>query len=209
MTLSHPFRTDSFFLLAGLSASAVLHASLLFSPQRFSVPQDHAVQPSDFSLEISLIEPSAGQPVSISDSVMNTDETSSEATSPTSESSSVPTPITPEISPRFTPTPAPTHMSSTPASSTVLARPDVSHNSPPLYPEQARKKGWSGSVLLRVQISSHGAVESVNLIQGSGHGLLDQAATAAVRQWRFFPKMVDGQPTSSVVEVPVKFSLKR
>lgn len=209
MTLSPPFRIDSFFLLVGLLASAALHASFLFSPQRLTVPQDHAVQPSDFSLEISLPETSAGQPVSMAKQVMTTTETSPETTAPTQNSSSLPSPISPEISPRLIPTPTPTHVSHTPASSTVLARPDITHNSPPLYPEYARKKGWSGSVLLRAQISGHGAVESVTLIQGSGYDLLDQAATTAVRQWRFFPMRVGGQPTSSVVEVPVKFSLKR
>ncbi|NCW28299.1 MAG: energy transducer TonB [Verrucomicrobia bacterium] len=63
-------------------------------------------------------------------------------------------------------------------------------------------------MLLRANISIQGAVESITLVQGSGHTILDQAATAAVRQWRFFPKRVDGQPSPSVVEIPVKFSLK-
>jgi len=209
MTLSHPFRIDSLFLVAGLSASAVLHGSLLFSPQRLTVPQDHAVQPSDFSLEISLIETSSGQPMPPRENVMTTRETSAETTSPTEESPSLPTPITHQISPKHIPATATTHISHTPASSTVLARPDTSQNSPPLYPEHARKKGWSGSVLLRALISTHGTVESVSLLQGSGYDLLDQAATTAVKQWRFFPKRVDGEPVSSVVEVPVKFSLKR
>lgn len=207
MNLCAPFRIDSFFLLAGLSASAALHASLLLFPQHLTVPEEFAVQPSDFSLEMSLVETSAGQPVSANEKVMTSTEPSPETTSP-SQDSYVPAPLTPEISPRLTPTPAPTHTSTTPASSTVLARPDASHNSPPLYPEHARKKGWDGTVLLRANISIQGAVESITLVQGSGHTILDQAATAAVRQWRFFPKRVDGQPSPSVVEIPVKFSLK-
>ena len=208
MTLSPPFRIDSFFLLAGLTASAALHAGLFLSPRGLTVPKEFAVQPSDFSLEMSLIETSAGQPLAASEKVITTAETSPETTPLSQDSSSVPAPITPEIPPRLTPTAAPAHVSATPASSTVLARPDASHNSPPLYPEQARKKGWEGTVLLRANISAQGAVESITLVQGSGHGLLDQAATTAVRQWRFFPKRVAGQPTPSVVEIPVKFSLK-
>ncbi|HCP06472.1 MAG TPA: energy transducer TonB, partial [Verrucomicrobiales bacterium] len=94
------------------------------------------------------------------------------------------------------------------ASSTILARPNPSQNSAPTYPDLARKKGWTGSVLLRAQISAQGIVESLTILKSSGYEILDQSATRAVRQWRFYPQEVGGAPTSSTVEIPVKFSLK-
>lgn len=209
MTLFYPAPSDKLFLLLGFTASMALHATLFFSRPSIATTQDFAVKPSDFSVEITMIETSAGQTETVQEPVLATHLPTSDTvdTAPPS-SSHAPTLPTLDPSPRLLPTPSPSQLPPSYASSTVLARPNPSHNSAPLYPEHARKMGWSGHVLLRAQISSNGTVESINLIQGSGYDLLDQAATVAVRQWRFFPKRVDGKPTSSVVEVPVKFSLK-
>ncbi|NBS14367.1 MAG: energy transducer TonB [Verrucomicrobia bacterium] len=208
MTLSPPFRIDSFFLLAGLTASAALHAGFFLSPWHPTTPRDFAVQPSDFSLEISRIETSAGQPESTPDRLLTTSESTHETTPTSQASSAPPSDLIPEPTSRLNPNPRPTVLTPSQASSLVLARPDPSQNTAPVYPDYARKKGWHGSVLLRAQVSSHGTVESITLLQGSGYSLLDEAAAAAVRKWRFFPKKVDGQATSSLVDIPVKFSLK-
>ena len=89
------------------------------------------------------------------------------------------------------------------------ARPDTAHNPPPRYPEMARRNGWEGVVIVRAHVASTGRVLSVALQRGSRYGVLDQAALAAVKNWRFRPGTRGGTTTDSVVEVPVNFSLRR
>jgi TonB family protein len=57
----------------------------------------------------------------------------------------------------------------------------------PQYPLEARKQHWTGSGLFRCDIRSDGTVASVNVLQSTGHQMLDQAAVTALRQWRFRP----------------------
>jgi len=210
MTLPHPLRNENFFLIVGLAASAALHSALFLSRSPAISSQHFAVQPSDFSVEITMIETSAGQPETVQEPVLATPLPTSHTvdTAPT-PSSLAPTLPTPDPSPRLLPTPSPSQLPPSPASSTVLARPNPSQNSAPVYPDVARKKGWEGSVLLRAQITAQGHVESLTLLKSSGHEILDQSATTAVRQWRFHPQQINSQPTPSTVEIPVKFSLKR
>ena len=210
MTLPHPLRNETFFLIIGLTASAALHSALFLSRSPVISSQHFAVQPSDFSVEITMIETSAGQPETVQEPVLTTPLPTSNTvdTAPT-PSSLAPTLPTPNPSPRLLPNPSPSQLPPSPASSTVLARPNPSQNSAPVYPDVARKKGWEGSVLLRAQITAQGHVESLTLLKSSGHEILDQSATTAVRQWRFHPQQINSQPTLSTVEIPVKFSLKR
>jgi len=42
----------------------------------------------------------------------------------------------------------------------------------------------------------------------AGFALLDREALRAVATWRFLPKLVDGAPVVSTLEVPVRFELK-
>jgi protein TonB len=210
MTLSYPAPSDKLFLLLGFTASLALHATLFFSRPSIATTQDFAVQPSDFSVEITMIETSAGQPETVHEPVLATPLPTSDTvdTAPT-PSSLAPTLPTPDPSPRLLPTPTPSQLPPSPASSTVLARPNPSQNSAPIYPDVARKKGWEGSVILRAQITAQGHVESLTLLKSSGYEILDQSATSAVRHWRFHPQQINRQPTPSTVEIPVKFSLKR
>ena len=208
MTLSHPVRTETLFLLTGLLASAALHSALFFSRTPTTTLQQFAVQPSDFSVEITMIETSSGQPETVQEPVLSTPLPTSETINPTTAPSSLaPALPTPDPSPRLIPTPQ--KLPPSQASSTVLARPNPSQNSAPNYPDVARKKGWQGCSLLRAQISAQGIVESLTLLQSSGYDVLDQAASTAVRRWRFHPQQINGQATPSIVEIPVKFSLKR
>jgi len=209
MTLSRSIPSDTFFLLIGLAASATLHASLFLARPSITPSREFAVQPSDFSVEISLIETSAGQPEVVPDPILTTPTPTPESVPETPPTASLPNSLpTPTLAPRLTPTPPTPNLPPSTASSTILARPNPSQNSAPTYPDLARKKGWTGSVLLRAQISAQGTVDSLTLLKSSGHEILDQSATRAVRHWRFYPQEVGGTPTSSTVEIPVKFSLK-
>lgn len=49
------------------------------------------------------------------------------------------------------------------------------------YPAEARQQGIHGSLILRVTIKRDGTLESVELVESSGHAVLDQAAQRIVR----------------------------
>jgi protein TonB len=157
-----------------------------------------------------MIETSAGQPETVQDQILATPlPTSNTVDAAPAPSSLAPTLPTPSPSPRLLPTPSPSQLPPSHASSTVLARPNPSKNSAPIYPDIARKKGWAGTLILQANISAQGSVESLKILQSTGHDVLDQSAIAAVRQWHFHPQKVNGIPTPVTVELPVKFSLNQ
>ena len=63
----------------------------------------------------------------------------------------------------------------------------------PVYPEEARRAGVRGLVILEVSVDEHGKVGAVKVLRGLGHGS-DEAWVAAVRQWRFRPATRYGKP---------------
>jgi len=64
-------------------------------------------------------------------------------------------------------------------------------------------------VLVRVDVSADGAPTTVSVAQSSGASSLDDAAVAAVRQWRFVPASQGDQPMAGSAEVPVEFRLEQ
>jgi TonB family protein len=78
----------------------------------------------------------------------------------------------------------------------------------PEYPEAARKAGISGNVVLEAIIDPDGVVLDVKVVSHPDEGEdLAQAAAKALRQWRYQPAQLDGQPVESSFTVVVKFSL--
>ncbi|WP_272486979.1 energy transducer TonB [Zeimonas sediminis] len=69
-------------------------------------------------------------------------------------------------------------------------------NTPPPYPMRARRMGDQGEVLLDVRVGADGRVTDVRLKRSSGSELLDRTAIDTVRQWRFTPATVDGEPVA-------------
>lgn len=135
----------------------------------------------------------------------------------TADESDIPAPAapdpTPTPTPRATPTPKPkpTAKPSTPRASSAsnIPVPVVIKNTPPTYPEIARRKGWEGRTIVRVDVSPDGRATKVSIARSSGYGVLDQAALRAVKQWRFQPRTIAGVPSAGTVEVPVNFGLNR
>lgn len=74
----------------------------------------------------------------------------------------------------------------------------------PLYPPTAKDAGISGTVVLKVEISKEGTVQKPQFI--SGHSLLAQAAIDAVKQWRYKPYLVKGEPVAVETTVNVVFA---
>jgi protein TonB len=81
-------------------------------------------------------------------------------------------------------------------------------NPPPPYPVTARRRGWEGKVLLRVEVSASGSVRDVSVEQSSGYSCLDEAAQQAVYRWQFKPALQNGRPVPGQVRVPIHFNLK-
>ena len=77
----------------------------------------------------------------------------------------------------------------------------------PNYPPLARQTRISGTVRLHAIISKSGSVESLEVM--SGHPLLVQAALDAVRQWRYRPTTLNGEPVEVDTTIDVIFSLNQ
>ena len=75
----------------------------------------------------------------------------------------------------------------------------------PIYPEAARTQHIEGPVVLNVRVLGDGSVSEIEIV--SGHPLLAEAATQAVRQWKFQPYSVNGQPIEREERITVRFSL--
>jgi len=75
----------------------------------------------------------------------------------------------------------------------------------PIYPPLARSARIQGQVLLRAIISRTGMIENLQAL--SGHPMLIPAALDAVRQWRYRPYFLNGDPVEVETQVTVNFSL--
>jgi TonB family protein len=76
----------------------------------------------------------------------------------------------------------------------------------PMYPPLARSARIQGTVVLGVLINSDGTVGNVSVI--SGHPMLTASAINAVRQWRYRPHYVNGQPTELNTQITINFELR-
>jgi protein TonB len=76
----------------------------------------------------------------------------------------------------------------------------------PVYPQIARQTRTQGVVVLEAVISKDGSVDSLRVV--SGHLLLTQAALDAVRQWKYRPTMLSGEPVDVITTVTVTFTLQ-
>lgn len=85
---------------------------------------------------------------------------------------------------------------------------DYLHNPKPAYPPLSKRMGEQGKVLIRVLISAEGALLEASVAQSSGYDRLDQAALAAVLQWRFVPGKRNGVPVQMAHHVPLNFVLE-
>jgi len=78
----------------------------------------------------------------------------------------------------------------------------------PAYPASARKARIQGTTLLAVLIADDGRVTEIVVKESAGHPDLDEAATNAVRRWRFTPARRGNDPVAMWVELPVEFRLR-
>jgi periplasmic protein TonB len=76
----------------------------------------------------------------------------------------------------------------------------------PAYPQLARNQRLSGDVKIDALIGENGHVSAMKVI--SGPALLHQAAMDALRQWKYQPATLNGQPMAMHLTVTVQFKLQ-
>jgi len=79
------------------------------------------------------------------------------------------------------------------------------HRVSPTYPPLARQARIQGVVVLQAQISKDGSIQNLQLI--SGHPMLAPAAIEAVKQWKYKPYLLNGEPVEVDTQVQVNFTL--
>ena len=92
------------------------------------------------------------------------------------------------------------------APATFLGHPELIYSPDPPYPEQARNAGVDGTLTAMVTIGEDGSPQDVRVVRGLGSAI-DESVTNALRQWRFHPPLMNGQPAIAGVLVEVNFQL--
>jgi protein TonB len=77
----------------------------------------------------------------------------------------------------------------------------------PTYPEIARLAHVEGTVVLEAIVNPAGRVDHLRVV--ASVPLLDAAALDAVRQWRYTPSVLNGQPVAVLMTVTVRFTLSQ
>lgn len=78
----------------------------------------------------------------------------------------------------------------------------------PVFPKSLPRSVRTGKALVKLSVSSAGAVTESSVLEASAPEF-GVAALDAVRQWRFLPKVEAGQPVASVVRMPFEFDADR
>ena len=79
------------------------------------------------------------------------------------------------------------------------------HDVAPTYPPEAGRARIEGAVVLLAVIAKDGSVQDVRV--ESGLPLLAQAAIDAVKQWRYRPYLVNGEPVEVDSRITINFTL--
>ena len=88
----------------------------------------------------------------------------------------------------------------------TITRPKVLHKVEPTYTEAAREAKISGTVAMSVIVEKDGTASTMKIVKSLDPGL-DEAAMAAVKQWKFAPGTKDGKPVRVSATIEVNFRL--
>jgi TonB family protein len=84
-----------------------------------------------------------------------------------------------------------------------VARPKRVHDESPIYPPSARQAGVQGLIVMEVTLNEKGGPVDIRVLRSIP--ILEQAATDAVREWRYEPTIVNGVPRRVVLVEAVDF----
>jgi TonB family protein len=85
----------------------------------------------------------------------------------------------------------------------VIVEPKLLHSVAPVYPTADRQAGISGKVVIVAQIEKSGSVGAMKVV--SGPITLQGAAMNAMKQWKYQPGTLDGDPIATEVTVTIAF----
>ena len=80
-------------------------------------------------------------------------------------------------------------------------------NPTPEYPRIARRRGYNGTVVLKVLVNKYGRVSHLKIFESSGYSVLDKSALRSVKNWLFEPGMKGNINVGMWVMVPIRFRL--
>jgi protein TonB len=87
-----------------------------------------------------------------------------------------------------------------------VAQANLIHQPKPVYPPLARAARVQDYVMLQATISREGTIQDLKVLRG--HPLLNEAAIEAVKQWRYKPQTLNGQPIEVITTITVNFSFQ-
>jgi len=108
---------------------------------------------------------------------------------------------TPAADPRLAPPSAPLHIGGSVQSASLIFGPR------PAYPRLAIATRTQGIVKIQALIGRDGAIRNLRVL--SGPSLLIASAMDAVRQWRYRPTLLNGNPVEVVTEIDVNFTMDK
>lgn len=114
-----------------------------------------------------------------------------------------PAPVAPARPPSTPSAAAPTSVGSNAKAGGQIQQAVLVYRKEAEYPKIAKQTGAKGVVTLNATITKDGTVKNVKVV--SGHPMLVNAAAEAVRQWRYKPTLLNGQPVETDTQILVNF----
>ncbi|MGD8979490.1 MAG: energy transducer TonB [candidate division WOR-3 bacterium] len=89
----------------------------------------------------------------------------------------------------------------------VEVKPKPVYSPGPRYPDLARRAGIEGQTVVKALVDIDGSIMDVQILKSSGNQMLDEAALAAARKWKFTPAKQRDKFVRVYVSIPVNFRL--
>ncbi|MCX6953505.1 MAG: energy transducer TonB [Verrucomicrobia bacterium] len=74
----------------------------------------------------------------------------------------------------------------------------------PDYPDDMKRDGVSGVVMVKCTIDAQGNV-TTSIVEKSSNAAFEKPAVEALKKWKFKPARADGKPIEVTVSIPIKF----
>jgi protein TonB len=89
----------------------------------------------------------------------------------------------------------------------VEVKPKPTYSPGPRYPDLARRAGIEGQTVVKALVDIDGSIMEVQILKSSGNQMLDEAALAAARLWKFTPAKQRDKVVRVYVSIPFNFRL--
>ncbi|UCG30492.1 MAG: TonB family protein [candidate division WOR-3 bacterium] len=89
----------------------------------------------------------------------------------------------------------------------VEVKPQPVVQAKPRYPDLVRRAGIEGQTVVKALVDIDGSIMDVQVLKSSGNQMLDEAALAAARSWRFSPAKQRDKYVRVYVSIPINFKL--